>query len=38
MLKTGALAVPLNYRYTAEEIKYCVELADVSVLVYGFSC
>ena len=23
ILKTGALAVPLNYRYTSEEIKYC---------------
>ena len=34
-LKTGALAVPLNFRYDAEEIKYCVELADVDVLVFG---
>ncbi len=35
ILKTGALAVPMNYRYAAEEIKYCVELADVSMLVFG---
>ena len=35
ILKTGALAVPLNYRYTAQEIKYCLDLADVSVLVFG---
>ncbi len=35
ILKTGALAVPMNYRYTSEEIKYCLELADVSVLVFG---
>lgn len=34
-LKTGALAVPLNYRYTAEEIKYCVELSESDVLVFG---
>ncbi len=34
-LKVGALAVPLNFRYTAEEIKYCVELADVDVLMFG---
>lgn len=34
-LKAGALAVPLNFRYTAEEIKYCVELADVDVLMFG---
>ena len=35
ILKTGALAVPLNYRYDSEEIKYCVELADVDVLFFG---
>lgn len=35
ILKTGALAVPLNFRYVAEEIKYCVELAEVDVLVFG---
>ena len=35
ILKTGAMAVPLNYRYTAEEIKYCLGLADVSMLVFG---
>lgn len=34
-LKAGALAVPMNYRYTAEEIKYCMDLADASVLVFG---
>ncbi len=35
ILKTGAFAVPMNFRYTAEEIKYCAELADVDVLVFG---
>ena len=35
ILKCGALAVPLNYRYTAEEIKYCLDLADVDMLVFG---
>ena len=35
VLKTGALAVPLNYRYAADEIKYCLELADADVLVFG---
>ncbi len=34
-LKAGALAVPLNYRYTAQEIKYCVELAESDVLIFG---
>ena len=36
VLKTGALAVPLNFRYTAKEIEYCVELADVDVLFFCF--
>ena len=35
ILKAGALAVPLNFRYAADEIKYCVELAEVDVLVFG---
>lgn len=35
ILKTGALVVPLNYRYTADEIKYCLELAEVDALLYG---
>ncbi len=35
ILKTGALAVPLNYRYDSSEIKYCVELADVDALFFG---
>lgn len=34
-LKAGCLAVPLNFRYTADEIKYCLELADADVLVFG---
>lgn len=35
ILKTGAVAVPMNYRYTSEEIKYCLELAQVKVLIFG---
>lgn len=35
VLKTGALAVPLNYRYTEEEIKYCLDLAECDVLIFG---
>lgn len=34
-LKLGALAVPMNYRYTAEEIKYCLELSESTCLVFG---
>lgn len=35
ILKTGAMAVPLNYRYTADEIAYCVNLAEADVLIFG---
>ena len=35
ILKAGAVAVPLNYRYTAEEIEYCLKKADCSMLVFG---
>lgn len=35
ILKTGTLAVPLNFRYSADEIKYCVELAEIDILVFG---
>ncbi len=35
ILKTGAIAVPLNFRYDSEEIEYCVKLADVDILVFG---
>ena len=35
ILKAGAIAVPLNFRYTAEEIKYCLELSEADALVFG---
>ena len=35
ILKSGCLAVPMNYRYSSDEIKYCLDLADVEVLVFG---
>ena len=35
ILKAGAVAVPLNYRYTADEIKYCLDKSDSSMLIFG---
>lgn len=35
ILKAGAVAVPLNFRYTADEIEYCVKLAEADVLFFG---
>lgn len=35
ILKSGCIVVPMNYRYSSDEIKYCLDLADVEVLFFG---
>ncbi len=35
ILKAGAIAVPFNFRYDADEILYCIELAEIDMLVFG---
>ena len=35
ILKAGCIAVPMNFRYSSDEIAYCLKLADVEVLVFG---
>ncbi|MDD4772268.1 MAG: class I adenylate-forming enzyme family protein, partial [Eubacteriales bacterium] len=35
ILKTGAVVVPLNYRYSSVEIKYCLDLSETDALVFG---
>ena len=35
VLKAGAIVVPMNYRYASDEIKYCLDLADARMLVFG---
>ena len=35
ILKAGCVAVPMNFRYSSDEIKYCLDLADAEVLVFG---
>ncbi len=35
ILRTGAWAVPLNFRFTAEDIQYCAEIADAKAMVLG---
>ena len=35
ILKAGAVAVPLNFRYASDEIKYCLDLSDSTYLVFG---
>ncbi|WP_026661567.1 class I adenylate-forming enzyme family protein [Butyrivibrio proteoclasticus] len=35
ILKSGAIAVPLNFRFDSEEIDYCLKASDSEVLFYG---
>ena len=35
ILKSGALAVPMNFRFDADEIKYCLELSETDMLIFG---
>lgn len=35
ILKAGAIAVPLNFRYSSEEIEYCIKLAEADILIFG---
>ena len=35
ILKTGAVAVPLNFRYAADEIQYTLNLSEADILVFG---
>ena len=35
VLKAGAVAVPMNYRYDSDEIKYCLDLSDSTTLIFG---
>ena len=34
IVRTGAWVVPLNFRFTAEDVKYCCEVAEPMVVVY----
>ena len=35
ILKTGAIAVPFNFRFDAKEIQYCADLAEVHMIFFG---
>ena len=35
ILKTGAVAVPMNFRFSADEIQYCLDLSETDVLFFG---
>ncbi|MBN1375203.1 MAG: acyl--CoA ligase, partial [Dehalococcoidia bacterium] len=35
ILRTGAWVVPLNYRFTAEDFKYCVDISEARIVIIG---
>ena len=35
ILRTGAWAVPLNFRFSADEIRYCADISEGKVLIFG---
>ncbi|MFP3975392.1 MAG: class I adenylate-forming enzyme family protein [Chloroflexota bacterium] len=35
IIRTGAWATPLNFRFTGEDIKYCTEIAESRMMILG---
>ena len=35
ILKTGAWAVPLNFRFTSGDIRYCAEIAEAKAMIFS---
>jgi acyl-CoA synthetase (AMP-forming)/AMP-acid ligase II len=35
IIRTGAWAVPLNFRFTSRDIKYCADIAEAKAMVLG---
>ena len=35
IIRTGAWVVPLNFRFTAEEIRYCADVAEPKAVLFG---
>ena len=35
IIRTGAWVVPLNFRFTSEDIKYCADIAEAKVMILG---
>ncbi|MFH1084070.1 MAG: AMP-binding protein [Pseudomonadota bacterium] len=35
ILRTGAWAVPLNFRFTADDIRYCADIAEAKAMIFG---
>ncbi|MCX8023201.1 MAG: acyl--CoA ligase [Syntrophorhabdaceae bacterium] len=35
IIRTGAWVVPLNFRFTSEDIKYCSDVAEEDIFIFG---
>jgi acyl-CoA synthetase (AMP-forming)/AMP-acid ligase II len=35
IIRTGAWAVPLNFRFTADDFKYCADIAEAKAMILG---
>ena len=35
IIRTGAWAVPLNFRFTSKEIQYCADIAEAKAMILG---
>jgi acyl-CoA synthetase (AMP-forming)/AMP-acid ligase II len=35
IIRTGAWAVPLNFRFTSDEIKYCTNISEARLMILG---
>ncbi|GAG30760.1 unnamed protein product, partial [marine sediment metagenome] len=35
IIRTGAWAVPLNFRFTSDDIKYCADIAEAKTMILG---
>ncbi len=35
IIRTGAWAVPLNFRFTSEDLKYCADIAEAKAMILG---
>ena len=35
IIRTGAWVVPLNFRFTSKDIKYCAEISEAKTLIFG---
>ncbi len=35
IIRTGAWVVPLNFRFTSEDIRYCIDVAEPRIVLFG---